>query len=94
MTNHINEQTIAAFIDGEPVAAEPLREALALPEGREYLIDLVALRGLIISDSMEQRPRPQVFPRREEVPGGRSLWWRRSFWRCLAGDFAGDADGT
>ena len=52
MTNHINEQTIAAFIDGEPVAAGPLCEALALPEGREYLIDLVALRGLIVSDSM------------------------------------------
>jgi hypothetical protein len=41
------EDVIAAFVDGEPVAADELRSALALDEAREYLIDLVALRGLV-----------------------------------------------
>lgn len=41
------QDVIAAFVDGEPVVAEDLREALCAKEGREYLIDLVALRGLV-----------------------------------------------
>ena len=38
---------IAAFADGEPVAAEELKAALADPAGRDYLIDLLALRGFV-----------------------------------------------
>ena len=41
------EDVIGAFADGEPVAADELRAALALDEAREYLIDLIALRGLV-----------------------------------------------
>ena len=51
MTNHTDyELTIATFLDGEPVAVERLRDALARPEGREHLIDLIALRQLVVSE--------------------------------------------
>ena len=38
---------IAAFADGEPVPAIDLKAALAGEDGRDYLIDLLALRGLV-----------------------------------------------
>ncbi len=45
MTDH--RDVIAAFADSEPVGAENLAAALAAPEGRDYLIDLLVLRGLV-----------------------------------------------
>ena len=41
------QDVIAAFADGEPVTAEEVRSSLASEDGREYLIDLLAIRGLI-----------------------------------------------
>jgi hypothetical protein len=38
---------IAAFADGEPVAASDLSAALAHEDARAYLIDVLALRGLV-----------------------------------------------
>jgi hypothetical protein len=38
---------IEAFADGEPVEPERLNEALADAQGREHLIDILVLRGLI-----------------------------------------------
>jgi hypothetical protein len=38
---------IAAFVDNEPVGAPDLRCALEQPAGRDYLIDLLVLRGLV-----------------------------------------------
>ncbi len=38
---------IAAFADGEPVAAPDLSAALAHEDARAYLIDVLALRGLV-----------------------------------------------
>ena len=38
-------QCIGALADGEPVDPEQLDRALANPEGRAYLIDLLVLRG-------------------------------------------------
>ena len=38
---------IAAFADGEPIDPESLKAALARPEGRDYLVDVLALRGLV-----------------------------------------------
>ena len=43
-------EVIAAFIDGERVDSVQLAEALAESEGREYLIDLLALRELVDDD--------------------------------------------
>lgn len=38
---------IEAFADGERVEVSVLRAALAEPEGRDHLIDVLALRGLV-----------------------------------------------
>lgn len=38
---------ITAFIDNEPFDPQALRDALATPEGRDELLDLIALRGLV-----------------------------------------------
>ena len=43
-------ELIAAFADGERVDATELSRALAAPEGREYFIDLLALRELVDDD--------------------------------------------
>ena len=40
-------EAISAFVDGEPVDPEALRSALALEEGRAYLIDLLKLREAV-----------------------------------------------
>ena len=40
-------EAIAAFVDGERVDPSLLDQALATPDGREYLIDLLALRELV-----------------------------------------------
>ena len=38
---------ISAFLDNEPFDAQELSASLATPEGRELLIDLVALRSVV-----------------------------------------------
>jgi hypothetical protein len=45
-----SHEVIAAFVDGERVDSGQLAEALAGPEGREHLIDLLALRELVDDD--------------------------------------------
>ena len=40
---------IAAFIDGEAVDSFVLKQALATPAGRDYLVDLLSMRGLMRS---------------------------------------------
>ena len=42
-----NHDVIGAFVDNEPIEAEELAAALATPDGRHYLIDLLVLRGLV-----------------------------------------------
>lgn len=42
-----NFDVIAAFADGEHVEADALKAALADEAGREYLVDVLALRGLV-----------------------------------------------
>jgi hypothetical protein len=59
MTNY---DVISAFLDNEPFDANELAHALADPDGRALLIDLVALRGVVqpepapVSVSARQRP--------------------------------------
>ena len=38
---------IEAFADNEPVDPGRLKDALAAPEGRDYLVDLLVLRGFV-----------------------------------------------
>jgi hypothetical protein len=37
-------EAISTFVDGERVEPDLLKRALALPEGRDYLVDLLAMR--------------------------------------------------
>src|SRR5215510_7787969 len=41
------QDVIQAFVDGEPVDPVELEQALADPEGRAHLVDLVVLRKLV-----------------------------------------------
>ena len=51
---------IAAFADGEPVPAGDLKGALAEPDGRDYLIDVLALRGLVTDTRRAEVRRPRL----------------------------------
>ena len=51
MTNNNDLDTVAAFIDGERVDTDALKRALATDEGRDYLVELVAMRELIVGPS-------------------------------------------
>ena len=58
-----NCEVISAFIDDDPVDPEALANALATPEGRSFLIDAIALRGLAVSSStpaMTARPKSNM----------------------------------
>lgn len=44
------QDIIEAFADNEPVDPGQLKDALAAPEGRDYLIDLLVLRGFVRGD--------------------------------------------
>ena len=68
MTDRI--EIIAAFADGEDVAAEDLRAALATDEGRDYLIDVLALRRLVGDPISVQVGRPS----RAGAPAGRPAY--------------------
>lgn len=81
MTDH--HEIIAAFVDNEAVGAEDLAAALAAPAGRDYLIDLLILRG-IVGGATNARPAGSS--------AGSS--WRTGLWltaaaACLAVGVAG-----
>jgi len=61
MTDHLD--VIAAFADGEHVEGDALKAALADEAGREYLVDLLALRGLV-SEAPASRAAAIEPPRR------------------------------
>src|SRR5262245_50785845 len=46
---------VEAFADGEPVEPSALLDALSKPEGREHLVDVLVLRGLV-GDHGSARP--------------------------------------
>jgi hypothetical protein len=57
-------QIIAAFVDGERVDAQQLKRALALPEGRDYLAELVAMREVVNVDANLATPAASRSARR------------------------------
>jgi len=58
---------ISAFLDNEPFDAQELSAALATPEGRDLLIDLIVLRNVVQPVELRQQAgRPAV--------RGRSVW--------------------
>jgi hypothetical protein len=50
-------EVISAFLDDEPFEPSDLAAALADPEGRRLLLDLVALRTLVRSDPFDTPTR-------------------------------------
>jgi len=58
---------ISAFLDNEPFDAQELSASLATPEGRELLIDLVALRSVVQPAEQKQAPA-------RAGNGNRTLW--------------------
>lgn len=65
------QDVINAFIDGEPVEAEALDRALAVEAGRSYLIDLLALRGLVEKPARQSLPVRAASPQRKT---GLAFW--------------------
>lgn len=43
----VDREVIAAFVDGERVDADALKDALSSPEGRDYLAEIIALGELV-----------------------------------------------
>lgn len=85
-------ELIDAFADGERLTPEALRAALADPAARDYLVDLLELRGLVQAHVALDVP---VAP-----PAPRASWSARSLWRAAAAivilgaaSFAGFAAG-
>jgi hypothetical protein len=65
-------EVIAMFLDGERVDPAALKDALASDEGRQYLVDVVALREM----TADRAPAPPVTLTRT-IPA-RVLWIRRA----------------
>jgi len=59
---------IAAFADGERVSPDTLKRALADEAGRDYLIDLLVLRGLVHTAGPEMEIEVIATPPRRRVP--------------------------
>jgi hypothetical protein len=73
MTNNGSDyaDAISAFIDGEPVDPDHLRDALARADGRDLLVELLALRDLVTAD-----PGAQSAATVPTVPAARAGWRR------------------
>jgi hypothetical protein len=63
----MSHDVISAFIDHEPFDPRALADALADPEGRNMLIDFVALRLIVDADVSADASTPTRGPR---------MWWR------------------
>ena len=66
-THEHDLETIAAFIDGERVDPQALKRALAHEPGRDYLVELVAMRELVGATAPMN-----VVPK---APGPTRAWW-------------------
>jgi hypothetical protein len=51
MTMNDPFEVIAAFVDGERVDPQALKTALALTDGRDYLVNMIALREVVTNDT-------------------------------------------
>jgi len=71
------EEVIAAFLDDERVDATMLTEALALPEGREYLVQLLALRDLVNAEGRDGITRARTASATPGAPPSREPVVRR-----------------
>ena len=74
------QDVIAGFVDNEAVEAEALGVALARPEGREYLLDLLVLRGLVGGAQVTGTRSASASTSPQAVSSSRP----RGFWLALA----------
>ena len=87
MNDHLD--VVAAFADGEHVEAEALNAALADEAGREYLIDVLALRGLV-----SEAPAARVVAPEPQPTASSASWrWLPIAAMLLAGVAGGFAAG-
>jgi hypothetical protein len=68
MVEHEHFEVIAAFADGERVDAGALRAALADDAGRDYLIDLVATREIVVQTMGDDAAGDDVRPSASRAP--------------------------
>lgn len=85
-THEHDLKTIAAFIDGERVDPHALKSALTHDQGRDYLVELVAIRELMATPTMTvAAPKPT---------GPTRAWWIVSAAAVLLAIAGGIAVGT
>jgi hypothetical protein len=82
---------IASFVDGERVDASQLAAALADADGRQYLVDVLALRDLVETQSLAAAP---VTARRSPGTAARWLWGAAAASAVLIAGAAGYATGA
>ena len=90
MTENAHEM-IDALVDGERVDAEVLRRALADASGRDYLIDILALRDAVTQTS--PKSQPEAAPRRPHPAWHRAVAWPAAAAVLIASLAAGFAAG-
>lgn len=82
-------EVISAFLDDEPFDANELAASLAGPEGRQLLIDLVAMRHVMQPDQTAI-----AFAERRKAPGWRGLLATAAVVVALVGGYwAGQRQG-
>ena len=85
------QDVISAFLDDEPFDSAQLAEALSQPDGREVLIDLIALRHLAQPDAGDTRAT--ALPRRPEGSTWRAWAAAAAVLVALAGGYLTGARG-
>ncbi len=84
-------EMIDALVDGERVDAEVLRRALADASGRDYLIDILALRDAMAQTS--PKSQPDAAPKRPRTAWHRAIAWPAAAAVLVASLAAGFAAG-
>jgi len=86
-------EAISAFVDGEWVDPDALRSALALEEGRDYLVDLLKLRAAVAA--ADPPAATAILPRRQLRGLLRPMAAAAIAFAALAGGYvAGQRTGT
>ena len=75
---------VEAFIDGEPVGPEALKDALADAAGRDHLVDLLVLRGIVT-----RLESPDASGTAGRIEGSRRITWLAAAAAVLISLFAG-----
>jgi hypothetical protein len=77
-------ETLAAWVDGEPVSRTEVATALETPEGRDYVLDLMALRHMVAvtTPGLVAKPAPSPAQRWKTFAAAAAVVL------CAAGGFA------